>query len=293
MVAYILLLIMVFVGSFGNICTKLYRKNTGHTPVSDGFYYVITLTTACTYFAFVSGFDLSINTFTAVYSIMLALLAFLSISANLIAIENTDILNVTLFSNSGAVVLPLLFNIAFLGDLPDIKIILGIIASLASLFTPLYGVKKTKQGNIKGLIMCIMLFFISGIDTVIMKLYSISPEAMSESIFCFYGNVFMIPFVFFLIKRQIPVSQMFRECRNMNKKSILFAVLAVVSANTVTLLSLITISKINLTLYLILSNSLKMLVISLMAMIVFKEYITKDKVLSMLFATVAIILTVI
>ena len=74
--AYIGLLASVIFAAGSNVFIKLYQKKVDDKSVSDCVYFIITIIVACSYFAFLAGFDLRLNFITAVCSFILAIISF-------------------------------------------------------------------------------------------------------------------------------------------------------------------------------------------------------------------------
>ena len=288
---YLLLIINAFISESPNIFIKLLQDRIQNDGIRKSVYYTVTIVVALTYYAIISGFNLKINLITIAFSAILAADSYFSMHFQLKAVENTDLVNVALFSNAGSIIWPVVFGFVFLDEKIDFKTVLGFILVFISVFIP-YMKGRKERGTLKGIIYCVILFITMGSFTIIIKLYSLTPTVLSESVMCFYTNVFMIPMTLILIRKQMPLKQAFQTIAVMPKKNIFPAVLAVICSNTATILSMIIVGQMKISEYSILKTSIGIVAISILAWLIFEERITLTRVVCIALSVSAIVLIV-
>ncbi len=289
---YLLFLLNTLIGASQSVILKSYRRRIDDETLKNSIYYIITFIVALSYFGVISGFNLKLNFITALFSFAYALVAYFSTFFNMKAIENTHLVTISLFGNAGGLLWDTVWGISFFGELLTIKRVVALVIVFLSLLIPYLGESK-KEINNKGIIYCIILFVISGCSSLIIKFYSIVDSVLAESVFCFYTNVFMIPFVILMIKKHTTLSNAVKGIIAADKKAILLVAITVIMSNTGTLLSMYIISKIDLIVYSVLGKALSLITVSVLARIAFKEKITLQKVVSILLMIIAVILTVV
>ena len=132
------------------------------------------------------------------------------------------------------------------------------------------------------------MFMFSGCGQLVVKLYSAAEGVMDNSVFCFYTNVVLIPFVFLILKRKTSVKTVFKNIFKVDLKTILMLATALLLANLCTIIEMIVIGKVDLVVYTILGKSLNITVMAVAASLFFKEKFTVEKLCSILLLILAV-----
>lgn len=288
---YFLLLVRTVIGSYSNVLVKVHQRKIKDKKIRDAVYYIIMVIVAMLYFAVLSGFQLGLNGITALYAFLYAAVCYSSITFNLRAMEHTDVVNITLFSNAGGVIWPSLYGVFFLSEEMSLKLFLGVILVLVSILIP-YLVEKKEGANLRGIGFCLLLFLTGGISTILQKCYTMSPNTLSNSVFFFYTNVFMIPFILLILKKQMPLKEAFRAIAVTDKKAMIPITAMVLLSNTASLLSVYIIGHMDLSVYSIAVPSGNIIVTALFARLMFREKLDAVRILCMILAIIAVVLTV-
>lgn len=291
--AYIALLASVALAAGSNVFIKLYQKKVDDKSVGDCVYFIIMIIVACLYFAFLAGFDLRLNLITALCSLVLAVISFLVNFFLLKAYKYTDMINVSVASSGGGIVIPALMGMIFLGDDINIKIISGIFFAVLSVVIPYFGSEKTGKNSLKGFLMCVMIFIAYGAAGAFGKIYTMIPGIISDSVYCFYANVFMTPFVLYLARKGTTFKETFNKAKTYPKIVFLIPVFVCLVANSSTYIAIFVNRNMDITVYSILNSALRTIIVSVFAFLFFKEKFTKEKTASMILAILASILTVV
>lgn len=288
---YLLFVISSFTGVLNAALIKLYRKTVSDSRLSDSLFYAVNILGALLFFAILCRFDLRVNLVTLLFSGVFACVSFLSVFLTLRALENTSMVNVSLFSSAGALILSSLAGVLLLREQVGAKRFAGLVLTLCSISVPYFAAKKSGTG-LKGILFCCLIALNSGACNIIMKLYHTVPGCLDENIFCFYTNVLMIPFVLFR-HRQTFFSR--KSLQYMNKalcKPLLTALAAVLMGYIATLLSMYVVGKVDLLFASAFGPPLTICFNFLFDTFVFREPVKADKIITILLAIAAIVFLV-
>ncbi|MBQ8551370.1 MAG: hypothetical protein IJ428_00995 [Clostridia bacterium] len=280
----------------GAVCTavsnsfiKLYRRRIADERVKDNLYYILMIIVALIFFGFLSGFDLRVNIKTLLFSTVYALVAYTTVTLNMRAIEHADLVTVSIFSNSGGVLWNTLWGLVLFGEAFTVGRIVGVAAILAAIFIPYLLEAKKGMGSMRGIFYCMGIFIFSGCGQLVVKLYSLAENVMSNSVFCFYTNIILIPFVFLILKRRSDIGAVVKDILRVDKKSLVFLSLALLLANVVTILSMFIVERVDLIIYTVAEKSLTIISTAVVSGILFRERFTAMKLTSIIFLMVAVI----
>lgn len=204
-------------------------------------------------------------------------------------LDKTDIINITVFTNAGGIIVPVLFGAFFLNEKIDLPDILSCILLTIVVIIPLFSKKNNKKTSFLGYFLCVLLFFEAGAATVVYKLYAIAKNVADTNVFCFWCNFIMLIYL-------IPTSlkngknQIIEEFVKTSPKAYFRAVLSVICLTSTTLFGILALEKISITVYTLTTGSLGLIFSTVFSQIIFSEKITKRTALFMLLSIVAIIL---
>lgn len=285
---YTLLLISAASTALSNSLIKLYRRRIDDENVKDSLYYILMIAVALVFFGILSGFDLRVNLLTLLFASAYALVAYTTVTLNMRAIEKAELLTLTIFSNAGSVLWSTLWGTVLFGEPLGPGRIVGIVSVLAAIVLPFVLEHRRGNAGLKGLGYCFLVFMFSGCGQLVVKLYSAAEGVMDNSVFCFYTNVVLIPFVFLILKRKSSVKAVFKSILKVDKITFIVLASALLLANLCTIIGMIVIGKVDLVVYTILGNSLNITVMAVAASLFFKERFTLEKLASILLLILAV-----
>lgn len=287
--AYFLLILIPLITAFMRIFQKNFKQTSQNVEQASNIYIIITCTVAILFFFLLAGGKIKPNVPTLIYALVLAVLAIGSNIMTLFALDKTAIVNITVFSGAGSIVIPFFYGVIFLnekvGVFKIISLVLLIIVILLPFLTPDVPNKKTE---LKGYIYCVILFFISGPVTVLYKVYALEPNVLNTNVLCFWGNVFMLPFMLFNALKG-NIYQLIDDIKIMSPKSYALAVITVIFSNLTTLLGIFILKEVNITVYTLLNSPLSLVFTAALSRIIFSEKITKQTALSIVLSIAAIV----
>lgn len=285
---YALFFVNSFVTVLGSALVKMYRKRVTDPHISDSLYFVINITVALVFYGAMCGFDLKVNAVTLLFSVLFAVVSFLYAFLHMHALENTTMVNVSLFTTSGELTISAIAGLLLFHETIRIKTFFGFAFTFLAMLIP-YMTAKKGGGSVKGILFCWMIFLNSGLARVLMKLYQTVPGCMDENVFCFYTNVFMIPFMLLLYGRTFLKRDIFTKAFHDYKKPAVIAAASVIAGNIATLLSMAIIGKVDLFFASVFGPPLTICINFLFDIICFREPLKPDKFISVAAAVIAVL----
>lgn len=270
--------------------SKIYRKPISDPKLADSIYFIVNVPVALVYFALMCGFNLKVNLITLIFSLAFSFLCYGGVLFQLRALSHTTMLNTSLFSSGGSIILSSMAGVVFFCEQIPLKSALGLVFTLISLLVPYFATKKQKTSLI-GFAFCLLLFINSGLVRIIMKMYLTTPGCLGENTFCFYTNVFLAPLVVLMQRKDFFNENTYKQMPKY-KKSVILVVVAVVLANLSTLISMIIVGKVDLFFSSVFAPALAICINFLFDTVVFKEKIRVSGIMSVIFAIIAVALMI-
>ena len=198
----------------------------------------------------------------------------LSNVASLLAMRKTDIASMAIFASAGAIVTPIIFGAFFLKEETSVCKWIAVFLLVIIVFMPLFDNRQHKKKSIQGYLYCLLLFIDGGLSTIICKLYAMNPNVLGDNVFCFWTNVFIIPFAIIIISRSGGFGQFLADAKTLSKRTYLYAITTLLMGNALTLTSMYIFKYINIIVCTILTSSLSLISVAVFSRIFFKEKIT-------------------
>lgn len=285
-----LIILFSVINTFCLVCKKKYRKDTAEIASSIHIYLLISCCVAVLYYFCMAKGNIRTNSITLLYACLFALLIFLSVVIEMIAYGKTDLVNISVFSGAGNIIIPFLFGYFFYKEEVSVSKLLAVVLLAVVAVMPLLHKKGKEQEGLSGYLYCLLLFLIAGCTTIIYKLYGDDVRTMSETNFCFWTNVILLPFILTILAKSYGFKKLNNDLREMSKKSCLLAVFTVAMANTSTLISMQALKMVDVVVYTILQNSFAMLFTAIAARLLFKEKMDGKRWFSIVISILAVIL---
>lgn len=284
---YLLILVLGIIGGISTICRKNYTQNTIDIKNSLNIYMLLAHPIAAIYFFIIAKGQVPLNTPTFIFSALYALVCTASVGFSLLAYNRINLIYISVFSGAGTVVIPFVFDLLRGEVFNEFKLLSVILRFFAVLVPLLFNKSKNRS-----LIICIILFFVSGAANIIPKLYGEHPGVASDSSFCFWTNIIILPIVFFLILKQDETRYIFRDFRLIKPVNYFHICFGTLISNVVSLGTIYILRLISPTVYSVLSSSTGILITALISVLIYKEQLTKQALVSLVLSIAAILLGV-
>lgn len=290
MLGYLLIVISSLVSGVGNVFQKQWQVKTCGNENAPYIFLMFNCIFACFIFFAMSGFDVSANAVTLVYSAFYGLIACLSILLNFATMSRMNLIVCSVFSK-GTSAAVWLVGILFFKERVSMTGVISAIMMLASVSIPFL---KIKSGEIdaKGVFAGLAVVAIGTLSTITLKLYSAEPLKRPDSVMCFYTNVFILMFLaarFCLMKEKQKIISDFK----LVKKRIYYIPFSTFGNNLSSLVSMYAVKIMPLTLYTVVGQPIGCVILFIQSKIIFKERCDKADIASLVLSVAAVLITLI
>lgn len=289
MLEYSLLLLYTLIGWGNGILQKEWQRKTEKIKYSSAVYLIAQTACSCLVFFVMAGFDLRADAVTLIYSFVYALIVILSLVSNFVAMSKMNLMLCSVFNNGSQTVVWLV-GIVFFRDVFEFGGALSAGLILISVLLPLLKLKgnKTAKGGIA------VGFFrtaVSASSIVLVKLYAAEPHKMSDSVMCFYTNLFILVLLLIYFVFMKDKSGLIDGFSNVGKK-IVFAPICAVLSNLGTVLSMYVLRTLPLSTYSIVTYSLGFATVFINSKFIFREKRTAIDTVAFILSAIAVVITI-
>jgi len=220
---YFLVSLAVIGNSAAFALTKAYQKRFVKGVGSLLFFQISPAAIGSVFFLCLIGFRLEFGTFTFFMALAYVLAGTTYAILGLIIIRLGKLSVYMIFLMLGGMLIPFVYGIAFLGEIPTAAQIAGIIVLTASLFVPFIRFKRkgeeeteneegnAPKSNIKlFIVLCVCVFILNGCVSVISKVHQINEAALNTNQFLTWINFFNL----FLSASVFGIFQAFARARS-------------------------------------------------------------------------------
>ena len=273
---YLLILLRTLIHSSGNVMRKNYVRGTAGLRSSTDIYMLVA-------HLFASGFlfvlakgsvalDLPTFLFAAVYAVVCGVSAFASTQAY----KTVNFLYVSIFSGAGGLLVPFVFELC-MGVTFGTGKLLAVFLRVAAILIPLLFQKE----KIRGIPLCVALFFTSGVGTVVMRLFSASEVADNSSSMFFWTNVLILPVVTAQILRKYKLSDLLQDMKKIKPRQYLYIMAPTAINNVASLLTVLILQMVSATISTVLSSCFSIVLTAILSAVMYKETLTTQARISM------------
>ena len=291
--AYILLVIMTAAGVISVIFQKLYRENTSRLTASTSVYMIASSLFGIVFFFAMGKGEVPINQTVFWYALIYALICFASLWGNIVAFDVADLVYITIFSGAGGMIIPFVFEYILGRENFSPIQILAVVIRMIAVILPFFAGYKTKENKKGAFFICWILFLVMGVSTIVPKLYSEAPYALGDSSFCFWTNIFLVPFIAVLAIKKSGAKNIIKDIRSISFRDYVYIALSAITGNIGTLLLIVVLRGMSATVYTIISSPLSMAMTALVSVLMFKEKQTRVSYLCIALSILAVVLYVV
>lgn len=281
----LLILFLNCISTAGTIFKKNYVNNTSDVKASLNIFMLLTHIIAAGYFFILAKGSVPLNVPTAIFSAMYAATCLSSVWFTMVGYNKTNLVYISVFSGAGSVIIPFILELCFSSQSFSISQILSVALRMLAILIPLFSGKRDK----KGLTICIILFLICGVSGILPKMYAENPMVLSNSSFCFWTNIFIIPFVVILVLKKDGIKQLSSDMKKIGLINYAYIFSGTAISNISSLMLLYILTFVSATVYSVLSSSCGLILTALVSRLIYKEKLTKQILLSAAVSVLAII----
>lgn len=285
---YLLILLNNGLGCIGTVCRKGFLRRSLQVQSALDIYVLLAHPIAAMYFLLLSGGNVPLNGPSAVFALVYAALCLVSVIFSMTAISRVNLVYTSVFSGAGGVVFPFLFDMLILEKPFVLTRFLAVLVRLFAIAVPLL----TNKEDRKNLMICVMLFFITGASSLMPKLYGAYPGVVSDSSYCFWTNIFILPISAVAVLRKNSWRNVAADMKKLSVVSYVCIFASTACANLGSLLTIQILRMVDTTVHVLISGSVGMLITVLLSTLVYKEKFTARTAVSVVCSVTALVLGV-
>ena len=288
----VVFIIFVLSGMLNSALSKKFQQSFSADFTHFISYNFVNAAFACVYFFIASGFSFKANFTTFLFAVLFALVVIASVVLGILSLSVTSIAIRGIVTTAGSTVLPSLFGILVLNEPSSLILYLSLILLVAASLIPNLPLKKSNSGFAP--LIFSLLFLVSGLAVIVEKLYILTPGVVSSATFFLLTNVvtFLICGTVLLIKFLIHPHSRKAILKPFSKKQYMNIALQTATSNLSSLMTLFLLSRIDVSVFAIISSSLGILSGAFLSKFVFKEPMLAKNWVAVILVLVSIFLNV-
>ncbi|MBP3448562.1 MAG: EamA family transporter [Clostridia bacterium] len=189
--SYLMIVVADFFLATSFVFQKKYQKTAG-TTLKAGLTYNTWMGIFCAVMFFVmNNFRINLTAYSVMMSAFSTITGMLYVFIGFKILEMGNVAHYTFFLMSGGMVLPYIFGVLFLNEELTLLRTIGLVAIVAAIAISNTGEKKLGR---KPLLLCIAVFVLNGLCSIVSKLHQISPasELITSSDYAFLVVVWKV-----------------------------------------------------------------------------------------------------
>lgn len=291
MLIYSLFSVNILISMLSSILNKRFQLGFQADTIHFVCYNFFNALLASVNFFVSTGFSLEMNMITFLYSVLFALIVFLSLVLSILSLFRVTIALCSITSTAGSIVLSALFGIVFLNEDFSLRLLFAIVFMLTAILIPYFKLWNSgKQSNIP---ICIALFFISGASVIVQKLYTLTPDVCDANSFFLMTNLLLtgicgiILGIMLLIRpktrNQILHAFSLKQLGNISARTIL--------SNLGSVITIILLKNMNVSVYTIISSAIGVISAAVLSAWYFREHMPRENWIAVLCSICAILVS--
>lgn len=189
---YFLLVLSVLLMTCNTALTKIFQTTTRSDVKSLAMYNLINALIACGFFYVGAGFRVTVNWQTGVYALVYAAIICVNLSAQVYAMTKVTVSLVTLMTVAGGVLIPAVFGIVYYGEVLTIRLALSAVLIIGATVLPFVGQKQNLRITPVAILICAILFVLSGASVILMQLYARDSRVCDSQSFFLLTNAVIV-----------------------------------------------------------------------------------------------------
>jgi len=287
-VGYLLILLRTLIHSSGNVMRKNYVRGTAGLRSSTDVYMLVAHLFASVFLFLLAKGSVALDLSTFLFAVVYAAVCGASAFASTQAYKTVNFLYVSIFSGAGGLLVPFLFELLTGVRFSPGKL-LSVFLRVAAILIPML----FQREKIKGIPLCFVLFFTSGLGTVVMRLFSASEVADNSSSMFFWTNVLILPVVLAQILRKYKLSDLKADMKKVKPRHYLYIMAPTAINNVASLLTVLILQMVSATISTVISSCFSVVLTAFLSAVLYKETLTTQARISMVLTILSAIAGVI
>ncbi len=261
----------MFVGFLGSVLNKRFQLGFNSTFLNFMSYNLLNALFASVYFFIANGFSVSSNAITLLFSFLFGSFIIIGLTLSIKVLEHVPMTTSAVASNSGGAFLPALFGIFFLSEPFSLRLLFSLVLILLAIVLPARSMGLSFEKN--SLWLCLALFFQTGAQTIIQKVYTLTPGVLSTYSFFLMTNLVIAAFcaaviAFCLFKQPKNVRNILMP---FSKSQVGIIAAQTLISNIGSVITIFILARMNASVYTVISTSIGMITAAIVSRFVYKE----------------------
>lgn len=291
MVLILLFLLNMLLGFSGSVLGKRFQLGFNSTFLNFMSYNLLNALFASVYFFIANGFSVSSNSITFLFSVLYGGTIIIGLTLGIKVLEHVSMTTSALSSSSGGILLPALFGIIVLSEPLSLRLVLSLLLILLAVILPARSMNLSLGKN--GLWFCLALFLQSGASTIIQKVYTLTPGVLSSYSFFLMTNLVIAAFCAAAIA--VCLFKQPQNARNIlmpfSKGQVGIIAARTLIANISSVITIFILSRMNASVYTVISSSFGMITTAIVSRFVYKEPFPRENKIAVALSIAASIIS--
>lgn len=282
---YLLFVVLLCIGPANSILNKKFQMGFKNDTIHFMQYNLVNAFFGLVIFLILSGFKISINMPTFIYSLVYALIVALSLCNNILMLSANSIYVSGVTSSAGSLIITTIFGILFFNEPWSARTFIPLILMFFAVLIPYMGKKTTLTKN--QLLICLLSFILAGWSPVLSKFYALDPGVCDTTSWFFLTNVLIFVFcgisltVYSVKYKNFTFDLNFKQATNIFARTLL--------SNISSLLTVVVLGWMDFLFYTIVSSAFGKISSFILSKYYFKEYMPAETYISLALAITAIV----
>lgn len=288
--AYILTVLASVLTGLTPICEKTYMNKTNHVKTNVDLYLLFIYPLMTLYYFILAGGAVQLNIPTFLFALAFSVVSIFSTKVKMAAYNHATIVYITVFSGT-SMILPFFYELLFTDSAFSVCQYIAVGLRIFAVCIPLLFMDKNDNITARGLLLCVLLFLISGTAGIITRVFSSSSNVMSDGSFFFWTNILILPSAMINIFRKTKPKELYADFRQIKPYWLLLMLVPAIISNGVNFISIEIIRRVTSTVYYILNGSIHILMTTFISTVIYKEKMTLKAAMSLSLSLSAVILS--
>lgn len=282
---YLLFIVLLCIGPANSILNKKFQMGFKNDTIHFVQYNLVNAFFGTVIFLILSGFNISINMPTFIYSIIFSLIVVLSLCNNILMLSTNSIYVSGVTSSAGSLIITTIFGILFFNEPWSARTFVPLILMFFAAIIPYFRKRTTFTKN--QFLICLLSFMLAGWSPVISKFYALDPDVCDTTSWFFLTNALIFIFcgiflVFYSAKhKSFTFDLNFKQAANIFARTLL--------SNISSLLTVVVLGWMDFLFYTIVSSAFGKISSFILSKYCFKEHTTIETYISLVLAITAIV----
>ena len=288
--AYLWTVLASIITNLTTVCDKTYMRKTNHVKTNVDLYLLFIYPLMTVYYFLLAGGKVPLNVPTFLFSLVFSVASLFVTKLKMLAYNHATIVYITVFSGA-SMILPFFYELLFLESQFRMSQYIAVGLRILAVCIPLFFLEAGDSISSKGLLLCLLLFLVSGSAGVITRMFSTHPKVLSDGSFFFWINVLILPSAVLGVLRKARPKELYGDFKQIKFRYFLLMLIPAIINNAINFISIELIRQVTSTVYSILTGTAQILVSAFLSVVIYREKLSCKAALSLVLSLGAAVLS--